>query len=83
MTSSATKGFLKRKRVQHNHAFTVVDFRDGMLTIINPWGPGTNGEIKDKPKDETPADGVDDGIFRVPLSEYMNEFNELAIESNG
>lgn len=57
-----------------NHAFGVVDYdRDtDELTLYNPWG---NGE----PTAKEFRDGIDDGLFKLPLSVVNSSFDGMAI----
>ncbi|HEY9785551.1 MAG TPA: C2 family cysteine protease [Candidatus Obscuribacterales bacterium] len=57
------------------HEYSVVDYNPEtkMVKIMNPWG---NGEPVDA--NGQPLDGVDDGIFELPLSDFKKYFSSVA-----
>lgn len=59
------------------HAYSVLDFdpKTDMVTVRNPWG---NTEVSDG---HGPRDGVDDGIFKMPLSEFKSTFDMVCFGS--
>lgn len=55
------------------HAYSVLgyDAKTDMITVRNPWG---NTEVSDG---HGPRDGVDDGVFQMPLSEFKSTFDMI------
>lgn len=56
------------------HAYSVIgyDASQDRITLRNPWGhtePGTQGK---------PADGLDDGVFSLPLAEFHRLFSDIS-----
>ncbi|HEY9840072.1 MAG TPA: C2 family cysteine protease [Candidatus Obscuribacterales bacterium] len=58
------------------HAYSVLDFdpKTDMVTVRNPWG---NTEVSDG---HGPRDGVDDGVFKMPLSEFKSTFDMICYQ---
>jgi len=62
-----------------NHAYTVesvrIDEATGQryVTLRNPWGKSELGA------DGKPRDGVDDGVFEMPLEEFMKTYQAVAV----
>lgn len=56
------------------HAYSVLtyDTKSDMITIRNPWG---QTEVSDG---AGPRDGVDDGTFKMPLSEFKSSFSMIS-----
>lgn len=56
------------------HAYSVLDFdaKSDMITIRNPWG---QTEVSDG---NGPRDGVDDGTFKMPLTEFKSTFSMIS-----
>lgn len=52
-----------------NHAYSVLNYDPGekLVTLRNPWG-------KDEPLDQ---DGTNDGVFDLPLMEFLATFDEI------
>lgn len=61
-----------------SHAYSVLDFdpKTDMVTVRNPWG---STEVSDG---NGPRDGVDDGTFKMPLSEFKSSFSMICYEGN-
>ncbi|MBX9686987.1 MAG: hypothetical protein K2X27_09810 [Candidatus Obscuribacterales bacterium] len=57
----------------HEYSVTGYDPVSKTVTIRNPWG---NAEPTNP--DGTPKDGVDDGVFKMPLDEFKKEFSGVA-----
>jgi hypothetical protein len=59
------------------HAYTVLgyDARTDTVTIRNPWGCQELVDAQGKP-----LDGVDDGVFRVPLKDLNKYFAQICYE---
>ena len=57
----------------HAYTLTGVDYRDGTVTLRNPWG-------RQEPTDENgnAKDGVDDGLFEFPLAKFAENFGKVA-----
>jgi hypothetical protein len=60
-----------------NHVYGVVDYdkQTGEVTLYNPWGDG-------EPTVEKYSDGVDDGLFKLPLPEVNARFDGMAISAD-
>ncbi len=62
-----------------NHAYTVEATRTDpatgqrYVTVRNPWGHGEFGA------DGEPRDGKDDGVFEMPLEEFMKTYQAVAV----
>lgn len=80
LVAAATKP--KRKAdgdgVQHtadglvrSHAYSILDYRDGVAIVRNPWG-GTKGGLTGQP--------MKDGVFEMPLPLLFSNFRKICIE---
>lgn len=61
-----------------NHAYTVEGVRTDengsrYVTLRNPWGHGELGA------DGQPKDGTDDGVFEMPLEDFMKTYQAVAV----
>jgi hypothetical protein len=68
-------GLAKELGLPQGHMYSVLDYDEagGKVTIRNPWG---HAERKDS------EDGVDDGVFTVTVSEFMEIFDSVAYEGS-
>ncbi len=68
---------VKQLGLATNHVYGVVDYdkQTGEVTLYNPWGDG-------EPTVEKYSDGVDDGLFKLPLPEVNARFDGMAISTD-
>jgi hypothetical protein len=69
-TQSVDDGRYANSGVYADHGYTVLGAEEvngqKIVTLRNPWGSG-----------EPRGDGVDDGVFKLPLSEFQKLFGQL------
>ncbi|MBX9941476.1 MAG: hypothetical protein K2Y32_19590 [Candidatus Obscuribacterales bacterium] len=68
---------VKQLGLATNHVYGVVDYdrKAGEVTLYNPWGDG-------EPTVAEYSDGIDDGLFKLPLSELNARFDGMAISAD-
>lgn len=54
-----------------SHAYSILDYRDGVALVRNPWG-GTKGGLEGQP--------MKDGVFEMPLPFISANFRDICIE---
>jgi Calpain family cysteine protease len=54
-----------------SHAYSILDYRDGVAVVRNPWG-GTTGGIE--------GQAMKDGVFEMPLPFLAANFRKICIE---
>jgi hypothetical protein len=54
-----------------SHAYSILDYHDGVALVRNPWG-GTKGGLKGQP--------MKDGVFEMPLPFLFSNFRKICIE---
>lgn len=54
-----------------SHAYSILDYRDGVALVRNPWG-GTKGGLEGQP--------MKDGVFEMPLPFLLANFRKICIE---
>lgn len=70
---------VERQHFVPGHAYTVtgIDYEDGTISMRNPWGrlepSNSQGEAKD---------GLDDGIFEMPLKDFHKKFMRIARQTS-
>ncbi|PKL76899.1 MAG: hypothetical protein CVV27_07890 [Candidatus Melainabacteria bacterium HGW-Melainabacteria-1] len=75
--ASTFKSGSSSKGLQSDHVYTVLayDERKDVLTLRNPHGTGSD------PTGLSHSDGVDDGIFKMTMSEFNDYFTFIGYES--
>ncbi len=68
-----------KKPLPDGHAYTVLGYVGQAVTIRNPWGPDSGGELMD-PATQKPLDGNDDGEFVLTLDRWIDLFSSVTIE---
>lgn len=69
----------KKKPLPDQHEYALLGYANGLVTVRNPHGAGTGGELMAE-DGTTAADGVDDGEFSIDLESFRKMFSDMTIE---
>lgn len=80
VTASIEKPILGSKNdlnLPDGHVYSVLgyDKKTDVVTVRNPWGSG------EPTKDQKVLDGTNDGVFKMPLAEFVKYFSMVAYEN--